>query len=70
MRIVCAVDGSEYAQWGVQALQALANERVSRSSADAALRQLAEDRLRAAQEENTELRKRLGISAETDLRLR
>lgn len=24
MRIVCAVDGSEYAQWGVQALQALA----------------------------------------------
>ena len=25
MRIVCAVDGSEYAQWGVLALQALAN---------------------------------------------
>lgn len=25
MRIVCAVDGSEYAQWGVQALQALAS---------------------------------------------
>ncbi|MDO9116593.1 MAG: universal stress protein [Nitrospira sp.] len=24
MRIICAVDGSEYAQWGVQALQALA----------------------------------------------
>ena len=26
MRIVCAVDGSEYAQWGVQALQALAGK--------------------------------------------
>ena len=25
MRIICAVDGSEYAQWGVQALKALAN---------------------------------------------
>jgi hypothetical protein len=25
MRIVCAVDGSEYARWGVQALQALAS---------------------------------------------
>lgn len=25
MRIVCAIDGSEYAQWGVQALQALAS---------------------------------------------
>ena len=25
MRIVCAVDGSEYSQWGVQALEALAS---------------------------------------------
>lgn len=53
-----------------EALEALANERASHSSADAALRQLAEDRLRAAQEENTELRKRLGIGPEVDLRLR
>ncbi|WP_309719733.1 AAA-like domain-containing protein [Armatimonas sp.] len=56
-------------QWK-QALEALANERASHSSADAALRQLAEDRLKFAQEENLELRKRLGIAPETDLRLR
>lgn len=53
-----------------EALEALANERASHSSADAALRQLAEDRLRTSQEENLMLRKRLGISPETDLRLR
>jgi hypothetical protein len=56
-------------QWK-QALEALANERASHSSADAALRQLAEDRLKFAQEENLELRQRLGIAPETDLRLR
>jgi nucleotide-binding universal stress UspA family protein len=26
MRIICAVDGSEYSQWGVQTLQALAGQ--------------------------------------------
>ena len=56
-------------QWK-QALEALANERASHSSADATLRQLAEDRLKFAQEENLELRQRLGIAPETDLRLR
>lgn len=56
-------------QWKA-ALEALANERADHSSADAALRKLAEDRLRSAQQENTELRRRLGILPETDLRLR
>lgn len=27
MRIVCAVDGSEHSQWGVQALEALASRK-------------------------------------------
>lgn len=55
-------------QWK-QALEALANERADHSSADAALRRLAEEQLKAAQGENRELRKRLGIPPETDLRL-
>ena len=53
-----------------EALEALANERANRSTADATLLKLAEDRLLAAQEENSELRRRLHIPPETDLRLR
>ncbi len=56
-------------QWK-RALEALANERASNNSADAALLKLAEARLQDAQQENIELRKRLGVAPETDMRLR
>ena len=37
MRILCAVDGSEHSQWGIQALEALRAENLNRSSCSMSL---------------------------------